>query len=465
MTKVKFEDLISRAEELLSSDPEESERLARSAVELARRNSRKNEEAEGLIIQSRAMTILHGGADAVGIAEMAVNMLKKSEDRELIAKAHNNLGICLRKSRRAYEAMVHCETALEIYREMDDQEGVAVMLNNMGITCMMIGYFERSYSLYNECIETARKMGFTRARAAASKNMAELLLDHDEQGKAEDYLLEALRLNREMGRTIGIGLSLNDLGRLMMDLGDYEQAEQYLQQAVETWLETGSYRNLMHTCEILSKLCEQTGRQQDSENHLIKMVEAAEKTKVPKMMAGARAELAISRVRHGKISGEEQPLLEALDHFLDSSQDISMRSEILGALSVLKEKEGEYPEALDYCRKKSILDVRIEVMERKNSVERVRLKAEVKRSESEKKLLHEQKIKLEKTNAELVKALEKVRTLSGMLPICSHCKKIRDDKGYWERIENYISEHSDAVFSHSLCPECIKKYYPEFSEA
>jgi hypothetical protein len=58
-------------------------------------------------------------------------------------------------------------------------------------------------------------------------------------------------------------------------------------------------------------------------------------------------------------------------------------------------------------------------------------------------------------------ALSKIKALSGMLPICSNCKKIRDDKGYWNQIETYIKEHSEAEFSHSICQECAKKYYPD----
>ena len=61
----------------------------------------------------------------------------------------------------------------------------------------------------------------------------------------------------------------------------------------------------------------------------------------------------------------------------------------------------------------------------------------------------------------LKEALGHVQTLQGILPICMHCHKIRDDHESWERLEKYISEHSDAHFSHSLCPECIEKYYPD----
>lgn len=63
---------------------------------------------------------------------------------------------------------------------------------------------------------------------------------------------------------------------------------------------------------------------------------------------------------------------------------------------------------------------------------------------------------------ELQEALTTVKTLTGLLPICSNCKKIRDDKGYWNQIETYIHQHSQAEFSHGICPDCAKKLYPEF---
>jgi PAS domain S-box-containing protein len=59
--------------------------------------------------------------------------------------------------------------------------------------------------------------------------------------------------------------------------------------------------------------------------------------------------------------------------------------------------------------------------------------------------------------------LAKVKTLSGMLPICASCKKIRDDHGYWQKLETFVHEHSDAEFSHSICPDCMKLLYPEFA--
>ncbi len=65
---------------------------------------------------------------------------------------------------------------------------------------------------------------------------------------------------------------------------------------------------------------------------------------------------------------------------------------------------------------------------------------------------------------DLQSALASVKSLSGLLPICSGCKKIRDDKGYWNQVESYIQKHTQATFSHGMCPDCIRKFYPELEE-
>lgn len=84
-------------------------------------------------------------------------------------------------------------------------------------------------------------------------------------------------------------------------------------------------------------------------------------------------------------------------------------------------------------------------------VRAIRYAIERKRSENEKA----------QVIVELQEALAKVKLLSGFIPICASCKKIRDDKGYWQQVESYIQKHSNAEFSHSICPECSHRLYPE----
>lgn len=84
-------------------------------------------------------------------------------------------------------------------------------------------------------------------------------------------------------------------------------------------------------------------------------------------------------------------------------------------------------------------------------------------------IISQRNTELEKKNRELEKLLEEnrkvlseIKILKGFLPICSHCKKIRDDQGYWTQLEEYISQHSEAQFSHGLCLDCAKEHYPQF---
>jgi sensor domain CHASE-containing protein len=85
--------------------------------------------------------------------------------------------------------------------------------------------------------------------------------------------------------------------------------------------------------------------------------------------------------------------------------------------------------------------------------------AQLEREIAERKELEQER---EKLIAQLQEALTQVKTLSGFLPICASCKKIRDDSGYWKQIEAYLSAHADVTFSHGICPECAKKLYGDF---
>ena len=71
---------------------------------------------------------------------------------------------------------------------------------------------------------------------------------------------------------------------------------------------------------------------------------------------------------------------------------------------------------------------------------------------------------LEKRIHELEEALGQIKTLKGLIPMCAGCKKIRDDQGYWQQVEEYILEHSEAAVNHGLCPDCLKKHYPNITK-
>ena len=117
-------------------------------------------------------------------------------------------------------------------------------------------------------------------------------------------------------------------------------------------------------------------------------------------------------------------------------------------LGILEVDEISFPEYKDHYLNLALSIVDVCGL----TIENARKYQEIKDSEYR---LRQEKKKLEE-------ALAKVKKLSGLLPICASCKKIRDDKGYWKQIEAYIRDHSEVEFSHGICPECAKKLYPDF---
>jgi DNA repair exonuclease SbcCD ATPase subunit len=92
------------------------------------------------------------------------------------------------------------------------------------------------------------------------------------------------------------------------------------------------------------------------------------------------------------------------------------------------------------------------------------LRQRLKELESQAVEMRREKNEREQLVGELLQALAQVKTLRGILVICSSCKKIRDENGFWSEIESYIKSHSQAEFSHSICPDCMNRLYPEYSE-
>jgi DNA-binding response OmpR family regulator len=77
--------------------------------------------------------------------------------------------------------------------------------------------------------------------------------------------------------------------------------------------------------------------------------------------------------------------------------------------------------------------------------------------------LRKMHVELIDKNKNLELAMASIKNLEGLIPICASCKNVRDDKGYWEQVESYMTKHADITFSHSICPECMARLYPDFS--
>jgi hypothetical protein len=123
---------------------------------------------------------------------------------------------------------------------------------------------------------------------------------------------------------------------------------------------------------------------------------------------------------------------------------------------------GEKIENYEAVRRKKdggLINVSLTISPIKNELGQIEGSSTIARDITSRKLAEKERDEL---LSSLQDALANIKTLSGLLPICSACNKIRNDAGSWERIETYIRDRSDADFTHSICPDCAKKLYPQF---
>lgn len=140
----------------------------------------------------------------------------------------------------------------------------------------------------------------------------------------------------------------------------------------------------------------------------------------------------------------------------------SMRTSTLDIFEKLRRGEPiEHLETVRVRKDGGVVDVSLTISAIKDANGRPMGASSIAYDITERKKIEDERIKMIQ---QLNETLSKVRTLSGLLPICASCKKIRDDRGYWQKLETFVREHSNAEFSHSMCPECMERLYPDFAK-
>jgi DNA-binding NtrC family response regulator len=162
----------------------------------------------------------------------------------------------------------------------------------------------------------------------------------------------------------------------------------------------------------------------------------------------------------------DNPFIEAIILTGNASLDSAIEATNKGAFSYLL-KPYDMEQLLVHIRRAIEKQDAQETIARRN-IELKKINTQLSESNREltNEILERKKVveEKEKLIIELQESLAKIKTLSGLLPICAWCKKIRDDAGYWQQLESYIGKHSGAEFSHSICPDCLKEKFSELED-
>jgi len=452
-----LEAMLSECRSKMDSCPEEAIGLAEKVLSVVKDGKATDLHGKGLVYLSRAKANTEGTAKSRRFAEQAVEVLSGPENRELYAMALNNLGNCNRRNFDLVDALEYYGNARSIYSEMDNVRGLALIHNGMAQTYRLMGLNEMAYDSFKLSGELASSVDFHLMRAIALSNLAEMLLEQRDYYTAEKYLKEGLSLNSKLDRKLGIGFCLGALGRLEQQRNNLNMAEEYYRKAVSIWKDVGSHQHMVSSFCSLAELLELKGDVQSAGELLEKAVEDAQSTEMTEVIWIAKGRLAAHNIRAGRTENAEEILFKVIEVLEDSGEQGQEKAKACKVLANYYEGIDRFQDALNIYRKGAMIEKAIIDHEMEHDIVRLKMKDEFRRSEDQRRELEIQRIQLEKTNHALKEALSNIRTLKQLLPICAKCKKVRNDDGYWEQIEAYITEHSDTVFSHGICPECSTK--------
>jgi len=403
----------------MHSDPSKAEAYAVEVQNLAENLGFPDEQAKSCVTLGTVFLEAGNFPEAMSYCRKSMEISEELNDKSGMATAHGTIANVYWAQGMIDKALEHIHESLRLKQECGaDKDEIASCYINIGACYSTLNRMDLAQSSYELAQKICEESGNLNKLSYLYHNIGAVYVNKEEQGKAREYFQKALDIRVDMGDKKGTASTLCNLGSLHEKLGDKESALDFFIRGLELYEEIGNKRGIASTCASIGGIYTVQGRFSEAESLISKG-------------------LSITR----KLSMKDWEIL-CLEKIVD-----------------LYEAKGELREALSYALE---LNTCIEEHLNEKSMEKIaglQVQFETEKKEKEAEIYRLKNVELSAMNDELRDALAQVKALQGMLPICASCKKIRDDDGYWQQIESYISEHSDTKFSHGLCPECMIRLY------
>lgn len=454
-------------------------------------------------------------AEAIVAAREAMQVVGTTADTAALATLHNELGLAFWNQVEYDSAVAHFSHAAELHRAVNNLNDLARAYNNLGAAHYQWGNYELALTWFLEALEYRRQMGNEAGEALALTNVGLTYRDWGQLEDARRAYDEAIQLSDRIEYTFGQAYARLNLAELHLMLGELSQAEELFLRSLETYVE-GSGTEIVPPEALGGEVLNRLGLAQiqvmrgdpaEAIEDLLETLQLAREAASPRYEARTRLELGKAYQSVGQLEAAAEQLQLGLAAARERAQR-PITVELLAALAELEEARNRPGEALRQLQahlalRDSIFNQgavqRIAAMEAQSEIERqTRENVELR----EEQLLREAAIQrqraysaiwgglflfalgltvtliftgrkqreraaalalandaLEQANEELRRSTQEIQTLRGLIPICSHCKKVRDDEGYWGSVEVYVTRRSEASFSHSICTDCGPRLY------
>jgi tetratricopeptide (TPR) repeat protein len=318
------------------------------------------------------------------------------------------------------------------------------IFRRLGEYDIALEYYQRQYQAAQELDD---KVGLT----TALNNMSTALGSLGDLDSATKMLQEALTLFQALDDDNGQVLVLNNLAMVHELQGDYTQASVFGQNALELSRARDFQWYLPALLDTLGSIYVAQGVYDQATAYFCEAISVAQALGRRNVQAICMLNLGQMYVERKQFDRGKEQLLQALPLLEEKGR----RYQCHQLLAQAYEAQGDLREALSHYKR--FHEIKEEVFNAESD-QRVRNLQILHQTEAARREAEIYRLR----NVELEEALAQIRQLSGLLPICANCKKVRDDEGYWHDVAVYIQGHSEAEFSHGVCPDCLKVLYPEY---
>ena len=404
---------------MMHTDPRKAEACALEALDLAQNLEFPVGQAKSYTTLGTIYLEAGNFAEAMSYCRKAMEIYEKLGDKNGMASVHATLASTYRSQGMIDKALEHFHESLRQEQERGaSKDDLARCYFNIGACYSGLNRLDLAQSSYEFARNIWEESGDQMKLAYLYHNIGSVYGKKKEMDKARNYFQKALDIREDMGDKKGTASTLGNLGNMHENLGDNESALGCFTRSLALYEKIGNRRGVARMCVCIGGVYTTLGRLDEAESLISR---------------------GLSITRTLKVKDME---IYCLDKITD-----------------LFKAKGDLQKALMYSRE---LNTCLEEHLNEKSLEKIavlQVQFETENREKEAEIYRLKNVELSRMNDQLRDALADVKRLQGLLPICANCKKVRDDDGYWQQIESYISEHSEVHFSHGVCPECMIKLY------
>jgi len=332
----------------------------------------------------------------------------------------------------------------------------------LGITYNELGKYDHALDCYFRVLEKEGKKINRSVVCSTHINAGNIFTNCNEYEKALPHYNEALEIAQEIRAEDLICNCLLNIASINFSNGEFEKALDRNLEINQIYEESGFLADQQRVICNIGRMYSELGKSNLAIEYFEKALKISEELENKFLIAYSNRFLAEMHHKMKDFDREKELLLKAL-RIAEEIKSQELIREIYKELMKFYKSTRRYKKALEYSEKYSKLTTEIFNEESQKRIDELGVQYETQKKEREAELHRLKNVELAEANLKLKEALDHVKVLSGLIPICASCKKIRDDQGFWNQLEVYITQHSDASFTHGICPTCAEEFYGEFS--